>query len=76
MDLDGCLSTGHIIYSSNGEDTKIFHTHDGFGIVRGRELGLKFAIISGMSSKVNGMRINKLKIQHMYEDMDDKAHPL
>lgn len=75
MDLDGCLTTGHIIYSSNGEDTKIFHTHDGFGIVRGRELGLKFAIISGMSSKVNRMRVEKLKIHHIYENIDDKLIP-
>lgn len=75
MDLDGCLTTGHIIYSSNGEDTKVFHTHDGFGIVRGRELGLKFAIISGMSSKVNRMRVEKLKIHHIYEDIQDKVIP-
>lgn len=75
MDLDGCLTTGHIIYSSNGQDTKIFHTHDGFGIVRGRELGLKFAIISGMSSKVNRMRTKKLKIHHIYENIDDKLIP-
>ena len=75
MDLDGCLTTGHIIYSSNGQDTKVFHTHDGYGIVRARELGLKFAIISGMSSKVNRMRNKRLKIHHMYENIDDKTIP-
>lgn len=75
MDLDGCLTTGHVIYSSNGENTKIFHTHDGFGIVRGRELGLKYAVISGMSSKVNKMRTDKLKIHHLYEDISDKLIP-
>ncbi len=75
MDMDGCLTSGHIIYSSNGEDTKIFHTHDGFGIVRGRELGLKFAVISGKSSKVNRMRVDRLKIHHIYEDISDKVIP-
>ncbi len=75
MDLDGCLSTGHIIYSSNGEDIKVFHTHDGLGIVRGRELGLKFAVISGRSSKVNRMRVDKLGIHYMFEDVDDKVVP-
>ncbi|MBS1551975.1 MAG: 3-deoxy-D-manno-octulosonate 8-phosphate phosphatase, partial [Bacteroidetes bacterium] len=40
MDMDGCLTTGHIIYSSSGDNMKMFHTHDGFGITRGRELGL------------------------------------
>lgn len=75
MDLDGCLSTGHIVYLSNGTDLKIFHTHDGFGIARGRELGLKFAVISGKSSKVNKLRVNRLKIHHLYEDIDDKTIP-
>ncbi len=75
MDLDGCLSTGHIIYLSNGVDMKMFHTHDGFGITRGRELGMKFAVISGKSSKVNKHRVNRLKIHHLYEDIDDKTVP-
>jgi 3-deoxy-D-manno-octulosonate 8-phosphate phosphatase (KDO 8-P phosphatase) len=75
MDLDGCLSTGHIIYLSNGIDMKMFHTHDGFGIARGRELGMKFAVISGKSSKVNKLRVSRLKIDHLYEDIDDKTIP-
>lgn len=75
MDLDGCLTTGHIIYSSDGTDTKIFHTHDGFGITRGRELGLKFAVISGMTSATNKMRVERLKIHHLYESIEDKLIP-
>ncbi len=75
MDLDGCLSTGHIVYLSNGTDLKIFHTHDGYGITRGRELGLKFAVISGKSSKVNKLRVNRLKIDHLFEDTEDKTVP-
>jgi YrbI family 3-deoxy-D-manno-octulosonate 8-phosphate phosphatase len=75
MDVDGCLSTGHIIYISSGEDMKMFHTHDGYGITRGKELGLKFAVISGRSSKVNELRMGRLKIDYMYEDVDDKRIP-
>jgi 3-deoxy-D-manno-octulosonate 8-phosphate phosphatase (KDO 8-P phosphatase) len=75
MDLDGCLSTGHIIFSSSGEDIKMFHTHDGYGITRGRELGLKFAVISGMNSPVNKRRVDRLKIHHLYENIDDKLIP-
>lgn len=65
MDLDGCLSTGQIIYTGTGDDIKIFHTHDGYGIVRAQKLGIKFAVISGMTSPVNKRRINKLKIEHL-----------
>jgi len=75
MDLDGCLSTGHIIYSSAGEEIKMFHTHDGYGITRGVKLGLKFAIISGRSSVVNRMRTQTLGIHHLFEDVEDKLIP-
>ena len=75
MDLDGCLSTGHIIYSSSGEDIKMFHTHDGFGITRGRKLGLKFAVISGMGSSVNKRRTDRLKIDYLFENIEDKLVP-
>ena len=75
MDLDGCLTTGHIIYTSGGEDIKIFHTHDGYGITRGRKSGLKFAVISGMSSNVNRLRVGKLKIDYIFEDVQDKIIP-
>lgn len=77
MDLDGCLTTGHLIYFTGEEgnhvkDAKVFHTHDGFGIVRGIELGLKFAVISQKSSPVNKMRTDKLGIHHLYENIPDK----
>lgn len=80
MDLDGCLTTGHLIYfTGDGDnhirDAKVFHTHDGFGIVRGIELGLKFAVISGRSSPVNKMRTDKLGIHHLYENIPDKKVP-
>jgi len=75
MDLDGCLSTGHIIYVSNGDDIKVFHTHDGFGITRGREMGLKFGVISGRSSKVNKLRTTSLKFDYLFENIDDKLIP-
>lgn len=75
MDLDGCLTTGHIVYLSSGEDLKIFNTHDGYGIVRARKLGMKFGVISGMSSLVNQRRVERLQIDHLYQDVDDKTLP-
>ena len=69
------MYTTNLNYLSNGTDLKIFHTHDGYGITRGRELGLKFAVISGKSSKVNKLRVNRLKIDHLFEDIEDKTVP-
>jgi YrbI family 3-deoxy-D-manno-octulosonate 8-phosphate phosphatase len=75
MDLDGCLTTGHIVYLSSGEELKMFSTHDGYGITRARKLGIKFGVISGMSSLVNQRRVERLKIDHLYQDVDDKTIP-
>jgi 3-deoxy-D-manno-octulosonate 8-phosphate phosphatase (KDO 8-P phosphatase) len=73
MDLDGVLTDGSIIYSSTGEMLKSFNAHDGFGINRGRQLGLKFAIISGMSAKANEIRAERLKIEELFQNCEDKT---
>jgi 3-deoxy-D-manno-octulosonate 8-phosphate phosphatase (KDO 8-P phosphatase) len=73
MDLDGVLTDGSVIYSSSGEMLKAFNAHDGFGINRGRSLGLKFAIISGMSALANEMRAKRLNIEELYQDCGDKT---
>jgi 3-deoxy-D-manno-octulosonate 8-phosphate phosphatase (KDO 8-P phosphatase) len=73
MDLDGVLTDGSVIYSSSGEMLKAFNAHDGFGINRGRSLGLKFAIISGMSAKANEIRAERLKIEELYQNCEDKT---
>ena len=75
MDMDGCLTDGHIIYSSSGTDTKVFHVHDGYGLTRGIQLGMKFAVISGKESAVNKARVERLKIHHLYEGIDNKLEP-
>lgn len=75
MDMDGCLTNGNIIYTSAGDEIKIFHTHDGYGITRARSLGIKFAIISGRGSPVNKMRVDRLGIEHLYEHVEDKRVP-
>lgn len=73
MDLDGVLTDGTLMYLPDGEVTKPFHAHDGYGIVRGRTMGLKFAIISGRSAKANEFRAQRLKIEELYQDCDDKV---
>ena len=73
MDMDGVLTDGTIIYSTNGEQIKVFSVYDGYGIERGHRLGLKFGIISGRSSEVNILRARKLKIEELYQDAGDKV---
>src|SRR5512143_336403 len=73
MDMDGVLTDGTIIYSTNGEQIKVFSVYDGYGIERGHKFGLKFGIISGRSSEVNVLRAKKLKIEELYQDAGDKV---
>lgn len=73
MDMDGVLTDGTIIYSTNGEHIKVFSVYDGYGIERGHKHGMKFGIISGRSSEVNILRAKKLKIKELHQDVSDKA---
>ena len=74
MDVDGVLTDGSIIYSSDGLEFKRFHVHDGYGIFRGREKGLMFSIISGRTSKVTSIRAKKLEIADLYQGDSDKVN--
>ena len=72
MDLDGVLTDGSIIYGNNGEILKVFSVYDGYGINRGRKLGLKFGIISGRKAKAVKHRAERLKIDELYQNCDNK----
>jgi 3-deoxy-D-manno-octulosonate 8-phosphate phosphatase (KDO 8-P phosphatase) len=73
LDLDGVLTDGSLPYLPTGEVMKVFHVHDGYGIARGRHLGLKFGIISGSSAAANTYRSQRLKLEELYQDCADKA---
>lgn len=73
MDVDGVLTDGSIIYSSDGMEFKRFHVHDGYGIFRAREKGLLFSIISGRTSKVTTIRAKRLDIADVYQGDTDKV---
>lgn len=73
LDVDGVLTDGSITYDANGLEYKRFHVHDGYGIFRGREKGLKFAIISGRTSKATAFRARRLKITDVYQGYAEKV---
>ncbi|MFZ0243944.1 MAG: HAD hydrolase family protein, partial [Desulfobacterales bacterium] len=62
MDVDGVLTGGEIIYSSSGDELKIFNIHDGMGIALARMAGLKTGIITGRMSEMVRRRAEELKI--------------
>ena len=73
FDIDGVLSDGRIIFGSDRTEYKVFDAHDGYGITRGRELGLLFAAISGRNSKVTTMRMERLGVTEVHQNQMDKV---
>ncbi|RUM89908.1 MAG: 3-deoxy-D-manno-octulosonate 8-phosphate phosphatase, partial [Thermodesulfatator sp.] len=46
LDVDGVLTDGRIVYTSDGQQILYFHVHDGLGIKLLSDCGIKVAIIS------------------------------
>ncbi|MBZ7984993.1 HAD hydrolase family protein [Campylobacter sp. Cr9] len=72
LDVDGCLSDGKIIYSPKADLIKEFNVKDGAAILKAKELGMKFAIITGRSSDVVLNRAKDLGIDYVYCGIKDK----
>jgi len=73
MDVDGVLTDGRIMYGDDGSEYKLFDAHDGYGIERGTQKGLRFAIVSGRSSKAAAKRAQELGIAEIHQGVKDKA---
>lgn len=76
MDVDGVLTNGEVIMSSNGEEIKAFSIHDGIGIKMAHLAGLTTAIITGRSSPVVARRAKELGIAEVYQDVVSKEEVL
>ena len=61
MDVDGVMTGGEIIYTSTGEEFKVFNIHDGMGVAMARMAGLKTGIITGRMSEMVRRRAEELK---------------
>jgi len=75
LDVDGVLTDGSIIYSSNCGEIKVFNAQDGYGIVRAIELGLKVGIITGRESQIIEKRAKELGIVDLIQNAIDKVKP-
>jgi 3-deoxy-D-manno-octulosonate 8-phosphate phosphatase (KDO 8-P phosphatase) len=64
MDVDGVLTDGFLIWTSDKKDIKHFHVHDGYGLAMARKAGLILAIITARESKAARHRAEEL---HLHE---------
>jgi 3-deoxy-D-manno-octulosonate 8-phosphate phosphatase (KDO 8-P phosphatase) len=72
FDVDGVMTDGRIIFSSDGTETKFFDVRDGFGIRLAHRAGLKTALISGRSCPATIRRAEELEMDDVFEDAHDK----
>lgn len=66
MDVDGVLTNGEIVYTSNGEEIKLFNSHDGLGIRLAHEAGIKTGLISARDSEAIRKRAKELRIDILF----------
>jgi 3-deoxy-D-manno-octulosonate 8-phosphate phosphatase (KDO 8-P phosphatase) len=72
-DSDGELTDGGVYYSPEGEALRRFSVRDGMGVERLRNAGVATAIITREQSEVVARRAEKLRLQHLYLGVEDKA---
>ncbi len=73
LDVDGVLTSGHIIYSNAGMETKAFHAKDGLGIKLLMNAGIDIGIVTGRSSEALFQRCNDLGIKLIFDGIKEKG---
>lgn len=74
LDVDGTLTDGKIYMGNEGEMFKAFNCKDGYGICRMViPAGIKPIIITGRESKIVENRCAELKIEELYQGVENKA---
>ncbi|MFT7859609.1 MAG: HAD-IIIA family hydrolase [Sulfurimonas sp.] len=73
LDVDGCLTDGKIIYSSEGVESKNFNVKDGLAITSWIKMGGEVVIITGRNSSIVEKRAQELGIKHLFQGVKDKA---
>jgi len=76
MDVDGVLTDGTVMVSSDGTESKRFCITDGLGLILVRGSGVETAWISGRLSATTTLRANELKIPHVILGRHDKLAAL
>jgi len=72
LDVDGCLTDGTLIYSTDGVESKNFNVKDGLGITTWIKTGNQVAIITGRNSQIVEKRAKELGVQHLHQGIRDK----
>lgn len=72
LDVDGVLTDGGLIWRADGQESKVFHVHDGHGIRLVQRAGIEVALLTGRSSQVVTLRAKDLGIELVVQGSRDK----
>jgi 3-deoxy-D-manno-octulosonate 8-phosphate phosphatase (KDO 8-P phosphatase) len=72
LDVDGVLTDGSLIFSHDGQESKVFNTQDGFGLRLLREAGVELGVITARSSEAVARRCANLKIRYVHQGVESK----
>lgn len=72
-DVDGVLTDAGMYYSEHGDEMKKFNTHDGKGLERLRNAGIKTGIITSEDTQMVARRGKKLKVDYLYQGKHGKG---
>lgn len=68
MDVDGTLTPGYLFMTEQGEEMKVFHSQDGYGIKNVLpQYGIRPAIITGRKSRITELRCEELGIKDLVQ---------
>ena len=71
-DVDGVMTDAGMYYGSDSVELKKFNTRDAVGLRMLRERGIKTAIITGENTSCVQNRANKIKIDYVFQGINDK----
>ena len=72
LDVDGVLTDGGLIWDSDGQESKVFHVHDGHGIRLAQRAGIEVALLTGRNSQVVAFRARDLGIELVIQGSKNK----
>ncbi|TVY05639.1 KdsC family phosphatase [Paenibacillus cremeus] len=76
MDVDGTLTDGKIYVSGNGEVFKAFNVKDGYRLINLKQYNIIPVIITAKKSEIVAKRAAELKIEEVYQGVDNKRRVL
>ena len=72
-DIDGVWTDGGMYYDQTGNEWKKFNTSDSAGVLFARKLNIPVGIITGEDTEMVAKRAAKLKIEWLYQGIQDKV---